>query len=29
MQVVNIKKKFLNENGYTDLEDWLKISNHI
>lgn len=29
MQVVNIKKKFLNENGYKDLEDWLKNPNHI
>lgn len=27
--VVNVKKKFLNERGYTDLVDYLKDPNHI
>ena len=29
MEVVNIKKKYLNENGYADFEEWNKHANHI
>jgi predicted nucleic acid-binding Zn finger protein len=29
MQVINIKKKFLKENGYNNFEEWKKIDNHL
>ena len=29
MEVVNVKKKYLNENGYADFEEWNKYANHI
>ena len=29
MEVINIRKKFLNMNGYKDFMDWNKNENHI
>ncbi len=29
MQVVNVRKKNLNENGFTDFEDWVKCKDHV
>lgn len=29
MSVVNIKKKYLNQSGYKDFEEWIKDPNHI
>lgn len=29
MQVINIRKKYLNEMGYENFEDWSKDKNHI
>ncbi len=29
MEVVNVKKIFLNQNGYNDFEEWNKQPNHL
>ncbi|ARF12429.1 protein of unknown function DUF4326 [Klosneuvirus KNV1] len=29
MSVVNVKKKYLNQAGYKDFEDWSKDPNHV